>query len=178
MSARGRSQFALGIILILLGAGLLLGRSLPDFYAILAKSTEFPANMLFIGCGIFIFALVLHRPSLCMPAAIVAGLGAIFYYQKATGIDGSWSYLWTLILGLIGVGNILSGLLGDSTAYNIRRGRNWLVLSVVLFLVFSSFFGSWEFLGTYGPAILLILMGVWVLVGAQYRSFMNRFMNQ
>lgn len=174
MNTRGRSQLALGVILILLGAGFLLDRSVPAFHAIFGRYTEFPANMLLIGAGIFIFALVLGQPSLCVPAAIVAGLGGIFYYQEATGINGSWSYMWTLIPGFMGVGTILAGLLGDSTAHNVRRGLNLMVLSAVLFLIFSSFFGGWKLLGNYGPAILLILLGVWVLGRGLYRSYRHQ----
>jgi hypothetical protein len=48
------------------------------------------------------------------------------------------------------------------------------VISAVLFLVFSSFFGGWTLLGSFGPAILLILLGVWVLASGLYRSFRNK----
>jgi len=171
MNTRGRSQLALGVILILLGAWFLLDRSAPAFHALFGKYTEFPGNMLLIGGGIFIFALVLGQPSLCVPAAIVAGLGGIFYYQETTGTADSWSYMWALIPGFIGVGIILAGLLGDNTAHNIKRGLNLMVLSAVLFLIFSSFFGGWKLLGNYGPAILLILLGLWVLGRGLYRSY-------
>ncbi len=171
MNTRGRSQLALGIILILLGGWFLMDRSVPAFHAIFSKYTEFPANMFLIGGGLFIFGLVLGQPAWCIPAAIVAGLGGIFYYQETTGIGGSWSYMWALIPGFIGVGIILSGLLGDSTAHNIKRGLNLMVLSAVLFLIFSSFFGGWKLLGNYGPAILLILLGLWVLGSGLYRSY-------
>jgi hypothetical protein len=86
----------------------------------------------------------------------------------------SWSYMWTLIPGFVGVGSILAGLLGDRTAHNIKRGLNMMVVSAVLFLVFSSFLGGWTLLGSYGPAILLILLGVWVLGSGLYRSLRNK----
>jgi hypothetical protein len=38
-----------------------------------------------------------------------------------------------------------------------------MVISAVLFLVFSSVLGGWDRLGSYGPAILIILLGLWVL---------------
>jgi hypothetical protein len=173
-NTRGRSQLVFGFILILLGAGLLIIRNVPALQAIFGKYVEFPANMFLIGAGFLIFAIVMRRPNLSMPAAIIAGLGGIFYYQETTDIEGSWSYMWTLIPGFIGVGIIVSGLLGDSTAYHIRRGRRWIMLSVVLFLIFSSFFGHWKFLGDYGPAILLIFLGAWVLGRVMYHSFLTR----
>jgi hypothetical protein len=82
--------------------------------------------------------------------------------------------MWTLIPGFVGVGTVLAGLLGDNTAHNLRRGLNMMVVSVVLFLIFASFFGGLQLLGNYGPAILLILLGLWVLGRGLYRSFRNK----
>jgi hypothetical protein len=44
----------------------------------------------------------------------------------------------------------------------------------VLFLVFASIFGGLDLLGNFGPAILLILLGVWVLGNGLYRSFRKK----
>ena len=174
MNSRGRSQLVLGVILILLGAWFLLDRTVPNFHEFFDKYTQWPNNMFLIGAGLFILGLVLGQPGLSIPAAIAAGIGGIFYYQKVYHDASSWSYMWTLILGFIGMGTVLQGLLGDSTAYNIKRGLNLMVVSAVLFLIFSSFLGGWQLLGNYGPAILLILLGVWVLGSGVYRTFRNR----
>lgn len=174
MNKQGRSQFALGVILILLGVWFLLDKSVPAFHSFFDKYTEWPANLLLIGGVIFILALVLGQPGLSVPAAIVAGLGGIFYYQEIAGDYESWSYMWALIPGFVGIGSVIAGLLGDNTAHNIKRGINLMVISAVLFLVFSSFLGGWELLGNFGPAILLILLGVWMLGSGLYRSFRNR----
>jgi hypothetical protein len=173
-STRGRSQLALGVILILLGAWFLADKSVPAFHLLFNKYTEFPFNMFLIGGGIFIIGLALGQPGMSVPAAIVAGIGGIFYYQNITHSYNSWSYMWTLILGFVGVGSILAGLLGDNTAHNLKRGLDMMVISAVLFLVFASFFGGLKMLGNYGPAILLILLGMWVLGNGLYRSFRNR----
>ena len=174
MNKKGRSQLALGVILILLGAWFLADKSIPAFHSFFDKYTEWPVNMLLIGGVIFILGLVLGQPGMSVPAAIVAGLGGIFYYQDATGDFASWSYMWALIPGFIGVGTIVAGLLGDNTAQNLKHGLNMMVISAVLFLVFSSFFGGWELLGNYGPSILLILLGLWVLGSGLFRTFRNK----
>jgi hypothetical protein len=174
MNKRGRSQLALGVILILLGGWFLADKSIPAFHALFAKYTQWPSNMLLIGAGIFILGLVLGQPGMSVPAAIVAGLGGIFYYQQITESYNSWSYMWALIPGFVGVGTVLAGILGENTAQNIKHGLNLMVISAVLFLVFSSFFGGWTLLGNFGPAILLILLGVWVLGSGLYRSFRNK----
>lgn len=174
MNKQGRSQLALGVILILLGAWFFVDKSVPAFHEIFQQYTKWPVNMLLIGGGIFILGLILGQPGMSVPAAIVAGLGGIFYYQDVTNTYQSWSYMWALIPGFVGVGTVLAGILGDNTAQNIKHGLNLMVISAVLFLVFSSFFGGWTLIGSYGPAILLILLGVWVLGSGLYRSFRKK----
>jgi hypothetical protein len=174
MNKQSRSQLALGVLLILFGAWFLLDRTIPAFGDFFAPYTQWPVNLLLIGGVLFILGLVLGSPGMSVPAAIVAGIGGIFYYQDATGDYASWSYMWTLIPGFIGVGSILAGLLGDSTAHNLKRGLNLMVVSAVLFLVFSAFFGGWNLLGNYGPAVLLILLGLWVLGSGLYRTYRSR----
>jgi hypothetical protein len=174
MNRQGRTQLALGVILILLGAWFLADKSLPAFHLLFNKYTQFPFSLFVIGGGILVVGLVLGQPGMAVPAAIVAGIGGIFYYQRMMNDYTSWSYMWTLIPGFVGVGAILAGLLGDSTVHNLRRGLNLVVVSAVLFLIFASFFGGLQLLGNYGPAILLILLGLWVLGRGLYRSFRNK----
>jgi hypothetical protein len=174
MNRQGRTQLALGVILVLLGVWFFLDRSMPSFHAIFQQYTQWPNFMFLIGAGILIIGLVLGAPGMAVPAAIVAGLGGIFYYNETRHDYASWSYMWTLIPGFVGVGSILAGLLGDNLAHNVRRGLNLMVISAVLFLVFSSFLGGWQLLGNYGPAALLILLGLWVLGSGLYRSMRRR----
>ena len=162
-NTRGRTQLALGVILILLGAWFLADKSMPAFHSLFNKYTEFPFNMFLIGGGIFIVGLVLGQPGMSVPAAIVAGIGGIFYYQQMTQNYTSWSYMWTLIPGFAGVGTILSGLLERNTGRS-RSGLNLIATSVILFVIFAALFGRLSILGPYGPAVLLILVGAWVLV--------------
>jgi hypothetical protein len=174
MNRQGRTQLALGVILILLGAWFLLDKSIPAFHEIMGQYTEWPFSLIGVGGLIFLLGLVLGSPGMAVPAAIVAGIGGIFYYQETSNDYQSWSYMWTLIPGFVGVGSILAGLLGESTSHNLRRGLNLMVISAVLFLVFSSFFGGWKLLGNYGPAILLILLGLWVLGSGLFRTLRNK----
>lgn len=175
MNKQGRTQLALGVILILLGAWFLLDKTMPSFHNLFDKYTQWPVNMLLIGAGILLVGLVLGQPGLAVPASIVAGIGGIFYYQDVMGGAASWSFMWTLIPGFVGVGTVLQGLLGENTAHNVRRGLNLVVLSAVLFLIFSTFLGNQKLLGNYGAPILLILLGVYVLGRGLYRSFSKRY---
>lgn len=110
MNKTGRSQLALGVILILIGGWFLLNQTMPGFREFFEPYTEWPANMLLIGAGILIIGLVTGSPGLAVPAAIVAGIGGIFYYQEAVGDYESWSYMWALIPGFIGGGGCPSGI--------------------------------------------------------------------
>lgn len=170
MSIRARSQLILGILLILAGTWFLLDKTNPRFHEFFETYTKWPLNMFLIGGLILLVGLFTGSPGLAVPAAIVAGIGGIFYYQELADKQDAW-YLWSLVPAFVGVGSIIAGLLGDNPGHNIKRGLNLIVIGVVLFLVLSSFFGGLPLLGAYGPAILLILLGLWVLGSGLVRSF-------
>lgn len=173
MNKQGRSQLALGVILILAGAWFLLDKTNPQFHSLFARYTEWPLNMFLIGAGILLLGLVTNSPGLAVPASIVAGIGGIVYYQNRMELQDAW-YTWILLLGCVGIGNIIAGLLGDNTAHNLRQGLKMIVVSVVIFLAFAAFFGDLKLFGNYGPAALLILLGLWMLGNGIYRSYRSR----
>jgi hypothetical protein len=170
MRKQGRTQLALGLILILLGAWFIAQRTFPEVAAFAARFSDWPFTVIGVGVLLLLLGLILGAPGLAVPAAIVSGIGGILYYQDLTGNWESWSYMWTMIPGFVGVGVLLQGLLGEDTRRNLRHGLNLMVVSAVLFLVFSAFLGGWTLLGNFGPAILLILLGLWVLGSGLYRS--------
>ena len=170
MKKQGRTQLALGIILILLGAFFIAQRSIPEVSEFAERFSEWPFTVIGVGVLLLLLGLILGAPGLAVPAAIVAGIGGILYYQDLTGDWDSWSYMWTLIPGFVGVGVFLQGVLGENTRHNLKHGLNLMVVSAVLFLVFSAFFGGWNLFGNFGPAIVLILLGLWVLGSGLYRS--------
>ena len=170
MRKQGRTQLALGIILILLGAWFIAQRSFPEVAAFAARFSDWPFMVIGVGVLLLLLGLILGAPGLAVPAAIVSGIGGILYYQDLTGNWESWSYMWTLIPGFVGVGVLLQGLLGEDTRRNLRHGLNLMVVSAVLFVVFAAFLGGWNLLGNFGPAVLLILLGLWVLGSGLYRS--------
>jgi hypothetical protein len=170
MKKRGRTQLVLGILLILLGVWFIAQRSFPELAALAERFMDWPFIVIGVGVLLFFLGLVLGEPGMAIPAAIVSGIGGILYYQDLTGDWESWGYMWTLIPGFVGVGSILRGLLGEDTRNSLRHGLNLMVISAVLFLVFSALLGGWELLGNYVPAIMLILLGLWVIGSGLYRS--------
>lgn len=167
---QNRTNLVLGILLILIGGWLVLSRQVPVVQDWLDNNFSWPMWVIGAGLLVFLIGLLTGAPGMSVPASIIAGIGGILYYQNETGDFGSWSYMWTLIPGFVGVGTILAGLLGENTRRNIGHGLNLLVISTVLFLVFATFFGGISILGDYGVAVILILLGVYILLRGFMRS--------
>jgi hypothetical protein len=166
---KNRGQLALGVILILLGGLFIAQMQIPAMRTWMDLYMKYPLNIVAAGAGIFLVGLLLGAPSMSIPAAIVAGVGGILYYQTLTEDPTVWSYMWTLIIGSVGVGEILTGLLSRNMS-QARSGANTIVVSAVLFVIFAAIFGKLNLLGAYGPAIVLILVGIWVFVRGLWRK--------
>lgn len=167
---QNRTNLALGVILILVGGWLLLSNQVPSIREWIDGHSA--GAVWTIGAGILILflGLLTGAPGMAVPASIVAGIGGILYYQDMTSNYSSWSYMWTLIPGFVGVGMILAGLLGENFRRNISRGLRNIVVSAVLFLIFGTLLGGLNVLGNYGVPILVILLGVYVLARGMWRS--------
>lgn len=163
MAKQNRTQLALGVLLVLIGVLYLVAQQTPALQAILHTQFTWPFYVLGAGALILVVGLLTGAPGMAIPACIVAGIGGILYYQNLTGDWESWSFLWTLIPGFVAIGIILTGLFGEDTRNNLGRGLNLLVVSAVLFLVFAALFQRLYLLGPYGPAVALILLGVYII---------------
>lgn len=160
---QNRSSLFLGILLIAVGGWLIATRQIPDLQAWLDENFTWPMWTIGAGLLVLLIGLVNGAPGMAVPASIIAGVGGILYYQNETGDYSTWSFAWTLIPGFVGVGTMLAGLLGENTRRNLAGGLRLVAISAVLFLVFATFLGRFNFLGEYGAAIILILLGVFVL---------------
>ena len=163
MSRQNRTQLAFGVLLILLGGWFIAVKQVPFLKPFADLNFDWPVYVIGAGAILLIIGLLTGAPRMSIPAAIVAGIGGILYYQNLTHDWQSWDYLWTLILGFVGVGDILAGLLGDDTRHSLGRGLNLIVISAALFLIFAAIFGGLNILGSYGAAALLILLGLYVI---------------
>lgn len=166
---QNRSNLFLGFLLILIGGWLIATRQVPALHAWLDENFIWPMWVIGAGALVFLIGLITGAPGMAIPASIIAGIGGILYYQEFTNNFSSWSYMWTLIPGFVGVGEILAGILGERTRRNLSSGLKNLVISAVLFLVFGTFLGGLPVLGEYGAPIVIILLGVYVLA----RGFMR-----
>lgn len=166
METRIRTQMALGVILILL-AGWFTALKIYPSLSNLIPAFEWPMWMVIAGGVILLIGLVTGATGMAIPACIVAGIGGILYYQNATDDWESWSYMWSLIPGFVGIGSILAGILGRDFRESARHGLNLMIISIFLFLVFGTVFGELSILGAYKEyalAAVFFLFGLWFIV--------------
>jgi len=165
MSREKRSDLVIGLILLLIGGWFLFAQLniVPSLSEIMNIQYQWP--LVIIGAGIFLFllGLLLRVPGLSVPACIVGGIGGIFYWNNATGNWESWTYLWTLIPGFVGVGIILSTLLGGGDKDGYLAGLRVILVSAILFIIFFMLFSGYGYFIKYWP-VLVILAGIWILV--------------
>lgn len=156
-----RGSIIAGLTMIVFGLFFLLINLFPNVAARLNLSQQWPLIIIAIGL-FFLLSGLASANSLTIPGSILTGIGAILYYQNATGNWSSWSYMWALIPGFVGIGHLLSGARRGQRS-RVREGTRLLGISVVLFVVFAFFFTGLGSLRTYWP-VLLILIGLWMLL--------------
>jgi hypothetical protein len=148
-----------GIILILLGLLFLANELFPQTFAF----WDWPFIIIGLGVVFLIWAILAGTGGLAVPGTILAGIGGILYYQNITGDWESWSYIWALIPGFVGLGVIISGIIDGNFKEAFTRGLTLLVISGVFFFAFGSAFGLEHELIQYWP-VLLIILGLIALV--------------
>ncbi len=159
MDKKSKSALAGGTILILLGVLFLVIRVVPGIFG----HMSWPFIVIGVGVAFLVLAVVTWTPGLAVPGCIVGGIGGILYYQNYTGHWESWAYVWALIPGFVGVGVFISELLEGRPAKALVEGGWPILISLVLFFLFGSFFGEIPWFGQYW-AILLIVIGVLIIL--------------
>ena len=164
MDVQRRSNLALGVVLIVLGGIFLATQLIPGLGLILS----WPWIVIGVGALLLFIGLLVGAPDMAVPACIVGGIGGILYYQNLTGDWTSWSYMWALIPAFVGVGMLVASLIGGRSRYAYREGLRTVLVGIVLFLVFGSFFGAFSWLGAYWP-LLLVGAGLLILVEGLFK---------
>jgi len=165
MNAGVRSRLAMGVLLVLIGFVFLALQFSPSLAQWFQVTLSWPMIVVGVGGLLLLIGLLTGAPGMAIPACIVAGIGAILYYQNISNNWMSWSYSWTLIPGFVGTGMLLSGVLGSKEYHIFRRGFSLMLLSLILFIIFGSFFGTFSFLGAYWP-LLLVAAGILIIIRA------------
>ena len=159
MERNRRNGIVGGIILILLGLLFLASELFPQTFTF----WDWPFIIIGLGGVFLIWAILAGTGGLAVPGTILAGIGGILYYQSVTGDWESWSYIWALIPGFVGLGVIISGIIDGDYKDAFTGGLTLLVISGVLFFAFGSAFGLEHELVQYWP-VLLIALGLITLV--------------
>lgn len=173
MERKNRTQLVLGILLVLGAAWLVLSQVKPEWTSWLHLVFDWPVWVMLAGAALLVIGLATGSAEMAVPATIVAGIGGILYYQNATGDWSSWSYMWTLLPGLGGLGNLLSALISGSLRREGRHAINAIFVSIILFVIFASFFGGLKIFGAYKDYVLiglLFVFGVWLILRGIFRK--------
>jgi hypothetical protein len=168
MNREQRANLAIGTLLILLGGWFLAGQFFPAVKDLINIERAWPLIVVGVGVFLLVLGLLIRVPGLAVPACIVGGIGGILYWQFLTQNWESWSYVWALIPGFVGVGVMLARLLGDNDQNAYREGLRLILISLVLFAVFFLFLGGDGIFQEYWP-VLIILLGIWVFARAVLR---------
>jgi hypothetical protein len=170
MESRHRSSLVGGLVLIVLGVLFLAFQLSPSLRERFRPELSWPLIVVGVGLLLLVIGLATGAPGMALPACIVGGIGGLLYWQNATDNWDSWAYAWALIPGFVGVGTILSGLLGNQPRRSLEGGAWLVMISLMLFLIFGSFLGGLNLLGPYWP-VLLIVAGLLYLVRSLIRSY-------
>lgn len=171
MSRQRRSDLVFGIILLLLGAWFLASQFnlIPGLDKYLNIQYQWPIIVIGVGVFLFLLGLLIKAPGMSVPACIVGGIGGILYWSNTTGRWSDWSFLWSLIPGFVGIGVILSSLLGGNERGGYREGLRLVLVSAILFLIFGLIFSGQGYFAKYWP-ILIIVAGIWIIIQTVFRK--------
>ncbi len=163
MDTNQRSRLGLGLLLILAGILITAYQFIPGFKTFFDFQYSWPISILAVGAALLVIGLLTGAPDMAVPACIVAGTGAILYWQNLTGDYASWAYAWTLYPGFAGLGVIIASIFKTGKRKEVLDGMRSIFVSAVLFLVAASLFGPLKVFGPYWP-VLLILFGLYLIV--------------
>lgn len=113
------------------------------------------------GPGAFfaLSALLSGLGPLFIPGAVLGGIGGLLAYQNATGDWASWSYVWALVPGFVGLGLFMAFV----RSRGMRLiGVSMLGWSLVVFSIFALVFARDSRFANYWP-LALVLAGVMIL---------------
>jgi hypothetical protein len=152
-----KTPLLVGILLILVGALLLVMEFVPQ----LNEWIQWPMILVAVGLVFLVISVTTGNGDLAIPGMICAGLGGIFLYQSVYDDFRSWSYIWALIPGFIGLGILLSNLINRS-----RMDRGGVVLLIISVFAFAAFYAIDQFEAVTSDMIwpfALIFVGVMML---------------
>lgn len=157
-----------GGILIVLGVLALLGQLVG---ATSVWNFLWPFIIIAFG-GLFFVAMLAggkQAGGFAIPGSIISGIGLILLFQNLTARWETWSYGWTVILILVGLGIFISGWWSGNERQR-QAGKRVMKVGVILFIIFGALF-ELIFSTILPPGVqqivfpaLLILLGLYLII--------------
>jgi hypothetical protein len=169
----------LGTILVLVGVGWFVVRELriDPFEAI--ADAGWPYFVIIPGVVLLIASLVRTPPhglGFAIAGSIVTTVGAVLFYQQATGHWESWAYAWALIgPGAAGLGMVAYGLIFGQRDL-LAAGARLVAIAAAIFVA-----GYWYFESIFDTGRAPIELGQWwpvVVVGAGLLALVAGFLSR
>jgi len=165
---RNYGMLVAGSILIAVGLLALVGQLFRGF-----SFWNYLWPILIIGIGAMFFVGMFvggkSLAGLAIPGTIIGGIGLMMFFQNLLHYWESWSYGWTVIMILVGLGIFIMGLYtGD--AHRRQAGIRLMKVGAILFIIFGGFFEL--IFSTFRPygvqqyifPVLLVLLGIYLIV--------------
>jgi drug/metabolite transporter (DMT)-like permease len=168
INKRNSGTLIAGAVLIAVGLLALFGQLFRGFQF---WNYLWPFIIIAIGALFFVGMFVGGKPlaGLAVPGTIISGIGVMMFFQNLLNHWESWSYGWTVILFLVGLGIFIMGLYSGNLASR-RSGLSLMKVGAILFVIFGAFF---ELIFSFGrphglqqylfPAFLILLGGYLIL---------------
>ena len=158
-----RSNLIFGLLLVLIGGYFLAVQFFPQFDLGRYLDFSWPVWVIAAGGLLLVLGLLTRTPEMAIPASIVAGIGGILWVQNTYNNWATWNYAWALIPGFVGVGILLSGLLGGRNVREaVREGGRLVIISATLFILFGAVFAGGRMRDLW--PLIPIGFGVWLLL--------------
>jgi hypothetical protein len=165
---RNSGALVAGSILIVFGLLSLFGQL---FRGVHIWSYLWPFIIIGVGALFFVgmFMGGKSMAGLAVPGTIIGGIGLMLFIQNLFNIWESWSYGWTVILILVGLGIFIMGLYAGD-AQNRRAGLKVMKTGAILFVIFGGFFelifsaANPHGLRQFIFPVLLVLLGIYLVV--------------
>ncbi|MDZ4159274.1 MAG: hypothetical protein U1B80_05720 [Anaerolineaceae bacterium] len=164
------TRLAGGIVLISYGLFTLFIRLAPQAVSrIFGLQLTYPLLVITFGTLLLTAGLLSRTGFFIIPSTIIAGVGAILFYQHATSDWQSWAYLWSLVPGFAGLGLFLSSLLDPNLKHTRSPGLQLIIAALASVVILYSLYLAELDLKRVIP-VVFILVGLGLLAPSFYQK--------
>ena len=163
-----KKNIIIGLFLIVLGALFTAYQFFPGLKSSLQGMFTWPLIIVAFGLFLLIKNLVDKDGDGLVTACVILGVGGVLYLQESSQVWSGW-YNWLLMPGFAGAGHLLAAMTGQRKERHMERGVWLILLSAVLYALFSPLLNLSLQLQQYWP-LLLIAAGVALIFKAMRKK--------